>query len=127
LLGSLWSLWLLLANVTGGEVVTITGGELVHQRTWWPFRREKHFRRDRIERLRTDPADHRERTFFRMWNNQWEQFGLAGGSIVFDYGARTHRLGSKLDEAESRQLVELLAKELGLKPPAVEPERPVPF
>jgi hypothetical protein len=46
---------------------------------------------------------------------------------VFDYGARTHRFGIKLDPAEAKQLAELLAKELGLKLPAVEPERPLPF
>jgi hypothetical protein len=64
------------------------------------------------------------RGFTRGWRAQWEIYGLGGGSIVFDYGARTHRFGSKLDEAESRQLTELLAKELRLTPPVLEPERP---
>jgi hypothetical protein len=126
-LGCLWAVWLLSVTFAGKEIATVTAGEFVLERVAWPHRREKRFRRDRIERLRTDAADRPERTFARMWNSQWEQFGLAGGSIVFDYGARTHRFGTKLDEAESRQLVELLAKELGLKLPAVEPARPLPF
>jgi hypothetical protein len=50
--------------------------------------------------------------------------GIGGGSILFDYGARTHRLGMKLDEAESWLLVDQIAKELRLKLPAPEPERP---
>lgn len=48
------------------------------------------------------------------WREGLEIWGLGGGSIVFDYGARTHRFGSKLDEAESRQLADLLRRELGL-------------
>jgi hypothetical protein len=34
-----------------------------------------------------------------------EAWGIGGGSVAFDYGARTLRFGSSLDEAEARQVV----------------------
>ena len=58
------------------------------------------------------------------WTATLELYGFGGGSIVFDYEGRTRRFGSKLDEAESRQLVGLIAAEIGVKPPAPQPERP---
>jgi hypothetical protein len=115
-------IWGLARILLGKEVVTASDRELaVQPAATWPLRATKHFARDRIEHLRVDVAPR------NLWQAQLERQGYAGGSIAFDYGARTHRFGSRLDEAESRQLVELLAKELRLEPPAAEPERAPPF
>ena len=118
-------------NLIGRELITATGTELVVERRAGPYHTEKRFARDRIKRLRTDARRRRPAGRFTgltdSWKAQWEIYGVGGGTVVFDYGARTHRFGSKLDEAESRLLVEHLSKELRLRPPAVAPERPEPF
>jgi hypothetical protein len=114
--------WILI----GREIVTATGRELVVERRAGPFRSEKRFDRERIERLRLDAYEGAGSFFKRTFSPKagLEVYGFGGGSIVFDYGARTHRFGSKLDEAESRQLAEQIARELRLEAPALHPERP---
>jgi hypothetical protein len=91
-------------NLFGREIVTVGGGELVVERRAGPYHSEKRFARDRIGRLRSDPKGS---------ESQWDIWGLTGGSIELDYGNRTHRFAGKLDEAESAQLCELIAAELG--------------
>jgi hypothetical protein len=47
-----------------------------------------------------------------------EAWGIGGGSIAFDYGARTLRFGSSLEEAEARQVVsELVSSNAALAGP----------
>jgi hypothetical protein len=103
--------WLL----AGREVVTVTTRELVLWRGLGRFGRERRFARDRIERLRTEPYPGMW-SFSQVMRGPFDQYGLTGGSILFDYGARTHRFGSKLDDAEARQLGELIERELGSTP-----------
>ncbi len=45
-----------------------------------------------------------------FFGSRIDVFGTSGGSIAFDYGARTVRLASGLDEAEARTLVATLVK-----------------
>jgi hypothetical protein len=123
--------WLLIAaslywSLLGREIVTATPGELIVERAAGPFRSEKRFDASRVNRLRMDAYPGLPRSLFGglwSWRATLELYGF-GGSVVFDYEGRTRRFGSKLDEAESRQLVELIAAELGVKPPAQAPERP---
>ena len=100
--------WLL----AGREVVTVTQRELVLWRGLGRLGRERRFRRERIERLRPEPYEGMF-SLAQILRGPLDQYGLTGGTIVFDYGARTHRFGSKLDDAETRQLVELIGRELG--------------
>ena len=39
------------------------------------------------------------------WSGGMRVWGMGGGVIAFDYGARTVRLGSSLDEAEALLIV----------------------
>jgi len=39
------------------------------------------------------------------FSSSLQLWGIGGGVIVFDYGARTHRFGVGLDEAEAKQIV----------------------
>jgi hypothetical protein len=111
--------WLaaLAQQLFGKEVIRADEQELVLETATWPWRYRRRFERDRIERMRAEPAQ----------QGAGEIRAFAIGAVAFDYEDRTYRFGAELGEDESRRLVELLAKELGLKPPAVEPERPVPF
>jgi hypothetical protein len=101
--------WLL----RGREVVTVTPRELVLWRGLGRLGKERRFARDRIERLR--PAPHKGMfSLAQVLRGPLDQYGLTGGTVVFDYGARTHAFGSRLDDAETLQLVELMERELGL-------------
>ena len=117
-LGEAFGLCVLIWSLAGREVIGFTHDAMVVTRVAGPYHRSKRFRRDRIERLRDDPYPGLARSVFARprdaLRDSLELHGLAGGSIVFDYGARTHRFGSKLDEAETRQLLELFRGELRL-------------
>jgi hypothetical protein len=103
-------------RLAGREIVALAPDELRVTRAVGPFRRTRRFARHRIARVRTDPWRGGRRSAWRSvqtggdWLAVW---GLGGGSVVFDYGARTHRFGIRLDEAESAQIAELLRRELG--------------
>jgi hypothetical protein len=42
----------------------------------------------------------------------FQQWGVGGGALAFDYGPRTYRFGSGLDDAEAREVLEALAPRL---------------
>ncbi len=33
-------------------------------------------------------------------------WGVGGGTIAFDYGAKTYRFGAQLEEAEAKQIIQ---------------------
>lgn len=120
-----WALgWLFAASVLGWallgrEIVEISGDALSVSRVAGPYRRTRLFQRDHVKRVRTEPYEGALRSMFNVrasWRHGVEMWGLGGGAIVFDYGARTHRFGSKLDDAESRQLAKVVQDELGGAP-----------
>lgn len=118
-LGVLFAVSVVWWTLFGRETISCDQTSLTVTRAAWPFRRSKRFRRDGIERIRGDAFAGVLKNMFSWprdaWRHGLEMWGLGGGSIVFDYGARTHRFGNKLDEAETRQLVELLRRELGAR------------
>jgi hypothetical protein len=66
-----------------------------------PWRRRRTFAGRDVADLRvatSAPNMFDPRFMFAAW-------GIGGGAIAFDYGARTHRFGASLDEAEAKQLI----------------------
>ena len=94
-------IWLaaLAQQLFGKEVIRADERELVLETATWPWRYSRRFERDRIERMRAEPAHH----------DAGEMRAFATGAIAFDYEERTYRFGAELGEDESRRLVELLA------------------
>jgi hypothetical protein len=43
-----------------------------------------------------------------VWNSGLQFWGVSGGTVAFDYGAKTVRFGASLDDAESTWIVEEL-------------------
>lgn len=74
----------------GREVITIAAGELIYRVEALGLGRSRSFTSHQMPPL----------------------FGAGYGPIAFDYGARTYRLGSSLDEAGARQLLVRLAPRL---------------
>lgn len=101
-LGLLFGCSMLAWRLLGREEIIVGSRAMTVVRRAGPYRRTLRFTRDRIAHLRTE-ADARAGR------------GVGGGSIAFDYGVRTHRFASTLDEAESRHIVELLRRELGVR------------
>ena len=91
--------WLL--NLIGREVVRIDRSKLVLRSEIGGLGRSREFDLTHVRDLRATPAPFNPRDFkstFQFW-------GIGGGSIAFDYGAKTERFGAGLDEAKAKQLV----------------------
>ena len=104
-------------SLAGKEIVQVEAGALVVTRSAGPYKRVKRFARERIGEIRLEPYEGLVRGLFNArhsWRAGMEMWGLGGGAIELDYGARTHRFGSKLDRPEATQVAELIRRELRL-------------
>ena len=89
--------------VSGREVLLFDATSLTISRETALFARARNFDADNVRDLRTAPTmgpcslmD--ARSTFVLW-------GLTGGHIAFDYGAKTYSFGAGVDEAEAKQIV----------------------
>jgi len=92
-------------GVAGRELVTVKGGVLSVRREVLGVGRTWDYDADKVHGLRVSPAGFDPFSMagsLRVW-------GLSGGPMAFDYGARTVRIGAGLDEAEAASVV----RELG--------------
>ena len=94
------SLAALAQQLLSREVIRADERELVLETATWPWRYSRRFDRDRIERMRAEPAQ----------RGAGEMRAFAIGAVAFDYEDRTYRFGAELGEDESRRLVELLSR-----------------
>jgi hypothetical protein len=91
--------------VSGRERVTLSPTVLTLSREVLRYGRSKDFDLAHVSNLRAAPQSFSPFDMsagFQMW-------GLSGGPIAFDYGAKTFRFGASLDEAEARKVVSALA------------------
>jgi hypothetical protein len=109
-LGGGWVLACVVWQLFGREVITIAAGELIYRVEALGLGRSRSFTSYQISRVRV--VDFSSMPFSRQWNMVPPLFGAGYGPIAFDYGARTYRLGSSLDEAGARQLLIRLAPRL---------------
>ena len=88
-------LWML----AGREEAEVADDRLVLRRRLGPLKRERSFDREKVADLRADPSPP------SMWSGDMRSFGVTGGgTVLFDYGMRTHRFAAALDEAEAKQI-----------------------
>jgi hypothetical protein len=89
----------------GRERVTLRPAALTLAREVLRYGRGRDFDLAHVSHLRAAPqafSPFDMSAGFQMW-------GLSGGTIAFDYGAKTFRFGASLDEAEARKVVAALA------------------
>jgi hypothetical protein len=100
-LGGLWALTMLAWQLVGREEVRIESGALGLRVAVGPIGRTREFDLLQVRRLRAAPVvlPRNRRAMVPPL------FGSRDGSVAFDYGARTYRFGSGLDEAEAAALV----------------------
>jgi hypothetical protein len=92
-------------NISGREVVLIDGVSLTIRRHTRVFTRSQSFDLTEVRDLRAAPV---ATSFGWGLQSAGDFWGLSGGHIVFDYGAKTYRFGGGVDEAEARQLVSVI-------------------
>jgi len=93
-------------NIAGRQVVTVglDGVRIENVVPMW--RRGKEYRLADVRSLRVSPEQLTMWTFregMRFW-------GIGGGLIAFDYGAKTVRFGPGLDEAEAETILAAIAR-----------------
>jgi len=96
-------LWLLF----GAEVIKIDHAGIKTRRQVFGLGRTLDYEGNHIRRLRAAPMVYA--TTYRS-NFTSEYLGWAGGQIAFDYGAKTARFGSGVDEAEARMIVDAITQ-----------------
>ena len=89
----------------GREVVEAERGRLLLARGVGPIQRRREFHAASVEDLcALDDS--------MPWWFGFDLFGMRGGSIAFDYGARTYKFGGGVDRAEAKQIVGRLQEAL---------------
>ena len=94
LLGWLWML-------AGRERLVVKPGVLVHRLELFGLHRTREYDLSQVRNLKVSPES------FNPWNmgSSFRMWGLGGGVVSFDYGARTIRVAASVDEAEGRMIV----------------------
>ena len=102
------AIYCLVWRLIGQEIVSVNKDLFVVTRKIWGWASYKAYKTDDISVLRiSHPADRRINTLSRFRR----LLGLSG-TIAFDYGAKTFRFGSGLDEAEGRQIIKKIQAHL---------------
>jgi hypothetical protein len=100
-LGGAFAIYALLWQVIGKEILTVQGQTFTTRRDVGGFGFDKEYALLQMKDLRVEqqgfnPLD--VSSSLQLW-------GVGGGVIAFEYGAKTHRFGIGLDEAEAKQVV----------------------
>jgi hypothetical protein len=104
--GGLFAIYAWLWQVMGKEIVTVHGQTFKTRRDIGGFGFDKEYSLVQMRDLRVgsvgfNPVD--VSSSLQLW-------GVGGGAIAFEYGAKTIRFGAGLDEAEAKQVVTAIQK-----------------
>jgi hypothetical protein len=105
-LGGAFAVYVWLWNLVGREVIDVDSESLRIKREVVRWGRVRDFALTHVRDLRVAPLTFNPMDFssgLRFW-------GVGGGAIAFDHGARTYRFGSALDEAEAKQVLARIAE-----------------
>lgn len=104
--GGMVAIYAWLWQVMGKEMVIVHGQTFTTRRDIGGFGFDKEYNLVQLHNLRTEPVGFsplNASVALQLW-------GIGGGVIAFDHGARTYRLGAGLDEAEANQVVTAIKK-----------------
>jgi hypothetical protein len=92
-------------SLVGKEILRVEPGALSVRRDVLGFGRTKEYDLDQVKNLRVasqaaDPFG---------WGAGMRLWGMDGGTIAFDYGAKTFHFAAGVDEAEGRQILDELS------------------
>jgi len=99
-MGELYALASVMWQLAGHEEISLSSGNLIHRVAIGGLGRSREFSGANIKHLRTSPQMGSHWMDQRRWMPPL--FGAGHGSVAFDYGAKTYRVGAEPDEAEGR-------------------------
>ena len=99
--GGVFAIYAWLWQMMGKEILTVQGHSFTTRRNIGEFGFDKEYdlvqmRDVRVGHLGANPFD---------FSSSLQLWGVGGGAIAFEHGARTYRFGAGLDEAEAKQIV----------------------
>src|SRR5436190_9969174 len=115
-LGGLFAVAVLLWTLFGREIIEVRYDVLAHRRSLLGLGRTRTYDLGAVKDLRLAPMAWRigDLSFSKLFDGEspkpdihraGEFWGISGGPIVFDYGPRTIRCGTGLDEAEAKFII----------------------
>jgi len=106
--GEFFAAYVWLWHAFGKEIVRVGSGILAIKRDILGLGPVRSFQTMEISDLRA--AGYFGNT--RSWSSGMAQWGISGGTVAFDYRAKTRRFGIQLEEREAREVVERLRPHL---------------
>jgi hypothetical protein len=106
-LGGAFSVFAILWMTGGREILELRSDVLLHRRAVFGLGMNRAYALEQIRALRLGPASPMpfDLSGERRTTSALVALGVAGGPIVFDYGAKTVRCGAALDEAEAKEII----------------------
>jgi hypothetical protein len=102
-IGGVLALYVLLWQLSGKEVVEVSGQSIRIQRRVIGLGRFREYLARHVQDLRISVEGYYNTGW--GWFRTLRAYGIGGGLIAFDYGAKTFRFGSGIDEAEAKQIL----------------------
>jgi hypothetical protein len=107
-IGGFFAIAIWLYQLKGKEIISRNDRTLKHVRDFVVYKKTKEYLNEHIKEIRiSSPTG----GIFNMSPDRaFEFWGISGGSISFDYGAKTIKMGTGLDEAEAKPVIDRLQK-----------------
>lgn len=99
--GGGFAIYTWLWQLKGAEIITFTPSGLLKKRSIFGYGRQQEYSIQHINNLRVATQGYNPFDF----SSGGQFWGISGGTIAFDYGAKTYRFGAGLDESEANQIV----------------------
>jgi len=102
-IGGGYALYILFWQLLGNEIIQVSNSTIITSRSVFGFGFPKEYSAEYIKALRMSTSSSSNDMF--GWSRASRFYGLGGGLIAFDYGAKTVNFGSGIDEAEAKQIL----------------------
>ena len=99
-IGGSFALYAWLWQLAGKEKILVNNEGFIISRQVLKFSRSKEYLHAHITSLRVSPESFNPFD----WSKSMRFWGIGGGVLAFDYGAKTFRFGNGIDEAEAKQI-----------------------
>lgn len=101
--GGLFCITILLWSIAGQEIIKAENGVIEIGREIFSLKRSKKYHINELRQLTINPTSDSDVLGIGYQRNL---FGLRGGVLKFDYGLKTLKLATGIDEAEGRLIIE---------------------
>jgi hypothetical protein len=102
-LGGAYSLYMLSWLLFGKEIIAVSAQSLITKRVVLGLGFPKEYSAEYVRALRISATANAQS--MSSWTRTNAFYGMSGGWIAFDYGAKTIHFGAGIDEAEAKQIL----------------------